>query len=243
MGLAILVAALAVQLGPARADPPSNPVSSFSKAKRIARDVIYEDHRTTLYCSCMYMPNSRGTGGKIGNLECGYEPRKNVTRGKRLEWEHIMPAAIFGRPRSCWTEGHKLCVRDGKAFHGRACCKKVDDEFKRIEADLHNLAPAVGELNGDRSAKPYGLIAEEIREYGACDFEVDKRLAEPEEDIRGDVARVWFYMSETYGISLDPAVREMLSGWSDADPPDTWERERDDRIATEQGNHNPFVQP
>ena len=227
------------------ADPPSHPVDSFSTAKRIARDVIYKDHRITLYCGCIYVPNATGTSGKIGNLDCGYRPRKSEKRGMRLEWEHIMPAAIFGRTRSCWTNGHRLCTRiHGKTYAGRNCCSKVDEEFKRIEADLHNLAPAVGELNGDRSDRPYSLIRGEKREYGSCDFEVDFRRdeAEPLSDIRGDVARVWFYMRQTYDIELDPDIAETLTKWSSEDPPDDWERERDSRIADEQGNHNPFVQ-
>ncbi len=41
-----------------------------------------------------------------------------------------------------------------------------------MEAVLHNLAPSVGELNGDRSNHPYGIVEDEPREYGACDFEV-----------------------------------------------------------------------
>lgn len=35
-----------------------------------------------------------------------------------------------------------------------------------MEADLHNLTPAVGELNGDRSNLPYGIVKGEPREYG-----------------------------------------------------------------------------
>lgn len=164
---AVLILALAA---PAFADPPSRPVSSFSKAKKIARDNIYVGHQTTLYCGCKYVRNKTGSGGRISNLACGYEPRKNAFRGKRLEWEHIMPASFFGRSRSCWTDGNPLCVNSkGKPYRGRRCCAKVDEAFARMEADLHNLAPSVGELNGDRSALPYGLMAGEPRKYGRCD--------------------------------------------------------------------------
>src|SRR3990167_2533412 len=106
MGAAIFrkaAAALLLWSATANAEPPSQPIETFTAEKRIARDVIYRDHNLTLYCGCIFEPNSIGSGGVIGNLECGYEPRRNPARGKRLEWEHIMPAAIFGGGRACWT--------------------------------------------------------------------------------------------------------------------------------------------
>lgn len=240
-----LAAALILALAaPALADPPPRPVSSFSKAKKIARDDIYVGHQITLYCGCKYIRNKKGTGGRISNLACGYEPRKNELRGKRLEWEHIMPASFFGRPRSCWTEGNPLCVNSkGKPYKGRRCCTKMDEGFARMEADLHNLVPSVGELNGDRSALPYGLMAGEPREYGRCDFEIDRvgDDVEPIDDARGDVARVWLYMSDAYNLELDPAQRRQFEEWSGADPADDWERTRDRRIEAAQGNANPFL--
>ncbi|MDO6469820.1 endonuclease [Neptunomonas phycophila] len=47
--------------------------------------------------------------------------------------------------------------------------------------DLHNLVPSVGELNGDRSNFRFGMIPNEPRAYGQCDFEVNfkNRRAEP----------------------------------------------------------------
>lgn len=248
--LAILrgaAAVLAVSLAaPALADPPPRPVTSFSKAKKIARDEVYPGHQLTLYCGCKYVRTRTRSGGRISNLACGYEPRKNEFRGKRLEWEHIMPASFFGRGRSCWTEGHGLCVNSkGKPYRGRRCCAKIDEAFERMEADLHNLAPSVGELNGDRSNLPYGLMDGEPRKYGRCNFEIDRDDddVEPADDVRGDVARVWFYMSETYGLALTSASRARFAEWSSDDPPDDWERTRDRRIEAAQGNANPFVGP
>lgn len=233
----------ALSAATARAEPPSDPITSFATAKRVALKEIYGDQKEELYCACRFKPNATGSGGKISNTECGYRPRKNAERGKRLEWEHIMPAAEFGRDRSCWSDGHRACSDAKGSFRGRRCCVKVDKEFQRMEADLHNLAPAVGELNGDRSDKPYGLIRGGEPQYGRCEFKVDftKELAEPRKSIRGFVARVWLYMSETYEVTLDPKVKAMLEGWSDNDPPDRWERERDERIAAHQGNRNPFI--
>lgn len=227
----------------ATAESPTRPVASFSKAKVLARDTVYRDHKVTLYCGCIFKSSGR-SGGKIGSNVCGYQPRKNATRGARLEWEHIMPASLFGRPLQCWKVGHPNCVNSkGKPFKGRKCCGKVNERFEKMEADLHNLVPSVGELNGDRSNLPFGIVAGEKRSYGACDFEIDKtaRIVEPAKKIRGDVARVWLYMNKIYGVSLSSNTKAMMNSWSNDDPPDAWEIERDKRIEAIQGNRNPFV--
>ncbi len=230
------------------ADPPSTPLTSFTTAKKKARSEVYPDHRITLYCGCAYSHSTSASGGVIDATACGYEVRVDATRGGRLEWEHIMPAFEFGQLRSCWKAGHLDCVKsDGTPFKGRKCCTKsgVDPEFRKMEADLHNLAPSVGELNADRSKHPYGMVPGEPREYGACDFEVggSPKIAEPMESILGDVARVWLYMSEAYNVRLSREERAMFKAWHEADPVDAFEVLRDQRIEAIQGNANPWVRP
>lgn len=225
-------------------EPPSRPLATFEKAKKVARDDIYSGHRSDFYCDCAWTPNPSGSGGKIDPTDCGYVPRKNKARGKVLEWEHVMPAYYFGNWRACWTKGNARCVKsDGTRFKGRECCGRVDKAFQRIEADLHNLTPAVGELNGDRSNQHYGMVDGESRLYGACDFEIggSPRRTEPRDQVRGDAARIWLYMSATYKIGLSDEQRKMFISWSRADPVDSWEMLRDRRVDAAQGNRNPFV--
>ena len=155
-----------------------------------------------------------------------------------------MPAYFFGHNRTCWKTGNAKCVKsDGTKYKGRECCAKADKTFRKIEADLHNLAPAVGELNGDRSNKPYGIVTGEPREYGTCNFEIggSPKVTEPPDNVKGDAARIWLYMSDSYGIALTAAQRKMFGEWSSNDPPDAWERLRDRRVEAAQGNKNPFV--
>ena len=158
--------------------------SSFLSAKHKALE-IFADHRTTFYCSCTF-----GEDKSVAPDSCGYQARKNAKRGSRIEWEHIVPAHAFGGHRECWTE--KICTKkkSGKKYRGRACCGKVDEQFRKMEADLQNLVPAVGELNGDRANYRFGEVDGEPRVYGACDFEVDfdSKLAEPTASVRGPIS-------------------------------------------------------
>lgn len=225
-------------------EPPERPLKSFTIAKKVARDTIYAGHAIDFYCACTYTPKA-GSGGTIKAFSCGYVPRKNKARGKILEWEHVVPAYYFGSKRTCWKKGNAKCVKaDGTPFKGRTCCARVDKTFQKIEADLHNLTPAVGELNGDRSNLPYGIVEGEPREYGRCDFEIagSPKVTEPRDEVRGDAARIWLYMTDTYGITLTDLKREMFEAWSQADPPDSWEKLRNRRIEAAQGNRNAYVE-
>jgi deoxyribonuclease-1 len=48
-------------------------------------------------------------------------------------------------------------------------------------------------------------------------------------------------MAAVHGVRLSEAHRRLLEIWHRDDPPDAWERERDERIERLQGNRNPFV--
>ncbi len=63
------------------------------------------------------------------------------------------------------------------------------------------------------------------------------------ESIQGDVARVWLYMSDTYDIRLSQQERAMFEAWHAADPVDTFELLRDQRIEAIQGNKDRWVRP
>ena len=200
---------------------------------------IFVDRRQTFYCGCRFSKKKR-----VDLASCGYQWRKNKKRAQRVEWEHVVPAEAFGRSLRVWREGHPDCINSkGKAYKGRRCAKKVSKLFRRMEADLHNLQPAIGEVNGDRSNYSMQEIAGEAREYGACDVEIDQRKIEPTEAIRGDIARTYFYMDHAYpgrGI-IGKKRRKILEAWDKADPVDEWERIRSHRIGEMQGNMNPFV--
>lgn len=219
-----LVFSVALQLHAA----PAN----FSQAKVLARQQVYQDRSAVgdLYCGCPWQWRGK-SGGRVDPHECGYQVRKQAVRAARIEWEHIVPASNFGRQRQCWQRG------------GRKHCEATDPVFSRMEADLHNLAPSVGEVNGDRQNFNYGLLPGAPARHGQCDFRVDfkQRLVQPRPAIRGMVARVTFYMADRYGLRLSRQQQQLYMAWDRDYPPSAWERRRDGRIAAIMGHHNPFV--
>jgi deoxyribonuclease-1 len=211
---------------------PSHPESYETAKKRLYAHI--QDGRT-FYCDC----TTRLAERTFDKTSCGYVPRNDNERARRIEAEHILPASLIAdfKPGStCWAAQPEC----GSA---RECCLKNDAEFKKAHNDLVNLAPAIGELNADRSNLIYDVIDGEPRAYGACDFEVDRgaSAAEPKDDKRGDIARVYFYMRDTYGLKYPDDLAERLRSWSEADPVDDAERQRNKRILDSQGTSNPAV--
>lgn len=207
---------------------------NFPQAKNEARQYIYHDRNKNaggdLYCGCDWKWVGR-SGGRVELESCGYKIRKQPVRAKRTEWEHIVPASNFGRARQCWQNG------------GRKNCTSNDPVFSKMEADLHNLAPAVGEINADRQNYNFGYVETSAADYGSCDFKIDfkGRTAEPTDEIKGMVARVYFYMHDRYDLPMSRQQQRLFIQWDKQYPPNAWEIERDKRIAQRMGHSNPFV--
>jgi deoxyribonuclease-1 len=210
---------------------------SFNQAKKGMVEV-FASRETTFYCGCSY------TGKDIDLAGCGYQPKKDATRARRLEWEHVVPAHAFGQAFTEWREGHPDCVdRKGKPFKGRNCARKTVKLFRLMEADLYNLQPAIGEVNGLRSNYSMEMIPGEKREFGDCDVEIENHKVEPRPEIRGDIVRTYRYMDKAYpgkGI-ISRSNQKLFEAWDKLDPVDEWERERARRIEAIQGNKNPFI--
>ena len=123
------------------------------------------------------------------------------------------------------------------------CREKVNEEFKRMQADMYNLYPAIGEVNGRRSNYSMAIINGEKREFGTCDVEIKNKKVEPKESIRGEIARTYLYMDSVYpgrGI-ISKKNRKLFDAWNKSDPVDEWECERAKRIGKIQGNMNEVV--
>ena len=120
--------------------------------------------------------------------------------------------------------------------------EEADNNTVNMASDLHNLKPANPSANSSRGNKWFGSSTTTVS-YA------------PRVDVRGDIARILFYMAVRYHSTLtlvnlsglqEPSVHQMgdlatLLQWHLADPVDTFEMNRNDRIASVQGNRNPFI--
>lgn len=180
------------------------------------------------YCGCDF--SYQGKKGVVDLKSCGYQVRKNENRAKRIEWEHVMPAENFGRQFSCWKNG------------GRKACKK-DQNYNTIEGDMHNLQPAIGEVNGDRSNYQYAQRTNEPYLYGQCKSTVNFKAKRfyPRDEIKGTIARTYLYMEDKYKIELSKHTKQLINAWDKMYPPSKWECERNKIIKGLQGNDNKFI--
>lgn len=196
--------------------------SSYSSTKRRLFEFVVGDRPLTAYCGCRFDAAKRPD-----HASCGYRPIDDDERANRVEVEHVVPASWIGQGRACWSEA--ICTDSkGRAFKGRKCCLKVDPVFRRAYNDLHNLWPVIGEINERRQNWRFGEVAGEPRAFGRCDFELDRdaRVVEPRAAIRGDIARIHFYMAEVHGVRLAADQRDLFEIWHREDPPDESERRR-----------------
>ena len=135
--------------------------------------------------------------------------------------------------------------------------------------DAFHVVPTDGYVNNRRGDLPFGEVgtvsyhsANNYSLVGRCKVEgYSGQCFEPNDEIKGDVARAYFYMTTCYENDLPtwggtncsycfdgttyPALTDwflqMLMQWSERDPVDEVELERNEAVAALQKNRNPFI--
>lgn len=200
---------------------------------------IYQGSERTFYCGCEISWVGR-SGGRVDHQSCGfqvYSPKglpseATLARAARSEVEHIIPISWVGKQLQCWQNG------------GRKNCQQQDPLFNQIEGDLFNLTYAVGQVNGLRADLPFGMVDERFKgQFGQCDIRIDtrNRKVQPTASIRGDIARVAFYMADRYNLRLSRQDQQLYLAWHQQDPVSASELVRHERTAALTGRSNPFV--
>jgi len=127
--------------------------------------------------------------------------------------------------------------------------------------DLHMIRPTDASVNARRGHLDFDYSDQVFSE--APDTYVDEDSFEPRDEVKGDVARMLFYIAVRYEgengeVDLELANRvgtyymtdtgygehgklETLLEWHELDPVDDIERTRNDVIYRIQGNRNPFI--
>ena len=170
-----------------------------------------------------------------GQIECVYtgftQSGGYVTFPDPINAEHLVPQSFFG-------------------------------SSEPMKSDIHILKPCHGSANSARSNKPYNEVTDgQAQWYGTVNntytsqgsvpsnHEVWSESSggdwEPRENRKGDVARAAFYFYTMYPGAAG-AISEMgptatLYQWHLNDPADATEISRNDKIESQQGNRNPYI--
>ncbi len=121
--------------------------------------------------------------------------------------------------------------------------------------DLHHIRASDVSCNADRGSLDFDDGGRGLADCGA---RRDDDSFEPRDAVKGDVARMLFYMDVRYNGGAGTADLRLVPGdapagtprlgdlctllaWHEADPVDRLEAERHARIVEVQGNRNPFV--
>ena len=170
-----------------------------------------------------------------GQVECVYtgftQAGGYITYPNPINAEHLVPQSFFG-------------------------------SSEPMKSDIHILKPCHGSANSARSNKPYNeIIDSEAEWYGSVGNSYTSQGSipsnselwsessgwewEPREDRKGDVARAAFYFYTMYpgaaGDITEMGPTATLYQWHLDDPADATEISRNDKVASQQGNRNPYI--
>ncbi|WP_224244413.1 endonuclease [Hyalangium gracile] len=114
------------------------------------------------------------------------------------------------------------------------------------KSDLHHLYPTDSRANSTRGSFPFGKVDKvQWSSPSGAKFGTDaqgRKVFEPPDEHKGNVARAMFYFSAEYNKRIAPEEESVLRQWNKLDVVDTAEIERNRRIAGIQGNVNQFVE-
>ena len=128
-----------------------------------------------------------------------------------------------------------------------------------LYTDVHNLKPVDHSMNTLRGEKDFDYGGESVFNGTIETLCLSTSSTfEPRDEVKGDIARMILYMDVRYeggsnepnlvpvdGLTTYPnpqiGVLSTLLEWHEIDPPDGFERRRNDVIYEWQGNRNPFI--
>jgi hypothetical protein len=115
------------------------------------------------------------------------------------------------------------------------------------KSDLHGLYPAKPRANTSRSNHEFGEVVTvlsapcPLSRRGYIANGGNKIYFEPPEIHKGNVARAIFYFATRYQMRINPEEEASLRAWHHQDPPDEFERKRNEIIFAKQKVRNPFI--
>ncbi|RXQ94982.1 ribonuclease [Ancylomarina salipaludis] len=129
------------------------------------------------------------------------------------------------------------------------------DTSKPASTDIHHIRPVDRTVNSDRLTKYFDNGGTIHSEATGCKY--TSKTWEPRDAVKGDIARMMFYMAVRYEgengnpdlelndnvSSSGPYIGKLstLIEWNKQDPVDDFEKKRNQTIFEIQGNRNPFI--
>ena len=171
---------------------------------------------------------------------------------KTTNYHHVTDkAGSYNREGDCYNREHSV----PQSWFGSGV----------IKSDIVHVLPTDGYVNNRRSNFPFGEVANatyhsdgDYCRLGSCKTAgYSGTVFEPGDDIKGDLARIYFYMATCYesqapswghsvftGSTYQPFAQwtyDMLIRWAKQDPIDDVEIARNNAVYETQQNRNPFV--
>ncbi|QYK05832.1 endonuclease [Shewanella zhangzhouensis] len=214
-------------------------IESFSAAKKLMQNSIYttEALRKTIYCGATFDSQKQVT------FPDGFQTAVYLKRRFKWEAEHIVPAENFGQTFSEWREGSPVCVDSkGKKFKGRKCAEKANKEYRLMQSDLYNLAPAIGSVNAARQNYNFTMLPAAKPTFGSCDMRIENDKVQPPEEARGRIARAYLYFEASYPrYKMSKSQRQLMNAWDKQYPVTKGECEIAEKVKAVQQSDNPVL--
>ncbi|NOY50040.1 MAG: T9SS type A sorting domain-containing protein [Chlorobi bacterium] len=153
--------------------------------------------------------------------------------------------STFGGGANDWNREHVWAKSHGGFGNNPPC-----------GTDAHHIRPTDASVNSERGNLDFDEGGTPLEEAPGCKKDGDS--FEPRDEVKGDVARMIFYMAVRYegsngepdlevvdyvNTSPEPEMGKLqkLLDWNMTDPPDDFEKNRNEVIYSYQENRNPFI--
>ncbi len=180
------------------------------------------------------------TGGRVA-VNCEYSN------------ETTLYTAPFDFTAQAYNREHAIC----KSWMQTAAQFGANNLINYAEgADYYNLLFTRSTPNQVRSNNPLGIVLNVASTYGESKYGTDNNgnsVFEPKNNRKGDAARAMFYemicydgLNGGWGLNELPSEatdqdQNILKLWNQQDPPDKFERTKNEYISSLQHNRNPFI--
>ncbi len=196
-----------------------------------------------------------------GHIEISYEDAKDVLRDTDEDPNNTNNVICL---YTGWSYGKYDFGNGSEEWNREHTWSKSHGDFGDYPpagTDIHHLRPVDASVNSAKNNRDFDEGSEQyIDGSGPTQCYRSTDTWEPRPEVKGDVARMLFYMATRYEgenseVDLEfvdyvntAPNNEPLYGklstlllWHENDPVDSWEISRNNKIHTHQGNRNPYI--